>query len=127
MRMQGKVALVTGCASGIGSAIATRYATEGASVLGVDWNRSGGERVAAEIAAAGGTVLFHEADVSQELAVQGMVTGCLERFGRLDILVNNAAVQYEVPLHETTMEQFHTMIGVNLGGVFLGCKHAIPA
>lgn len=127
MRLQSKVAIVTGCGSGIGQSIAARFAAEGAAVFGVDWNRSAGEHVASEIAREGGTIAFHEADVSQESAVQGMVAACLEQFGRLDILVNNAAVQHEVALHETSMEQWHRMIDVNLGGVFLGCKFAIPA
>jgi NAD(P)-dependent dehydrogenase (short-subunit alcohol dehydrogenase family) len=127
MRLQSKVAIVTGCGSGIGQSIAARFAAEGAAVFGVDWNRAAGEHVAGEIAREGGTIAFHEADVSQESAVQGMVAACLEQFGRLDILVNNAAVQHEVALHETSMEQWHRMIDVNLGGVFLGCKFAIPA
>lgn len=127
MRLQAKVAIVTGHGSGIGQAIAARFAAEGAAVLGVDWNRAAGEQVTREIAQAGGTIVFHEADVSQESAVQGMIAACLERFGRLDILVNNAAVQYEVALHETTPLQWQRMIDVNLGGVFLGCKYAIPA
>jgi NAD(P)-dependent dehydrogenase (short-subunit alcohol dehydrogenase family) len=59
--------------------------------------------------------------------VRDLVTACLAQFGRIDILVNNAAVQYEVALHETTYEQWRTMLDVNLGGYFLTCKHAIPA
>lgn len=127
MRLQAKVAIVTGFGSGIGEAISKRFAVEGAAVLGVDWNHAAGERVASEIAQAGGTIAYHDADVSQESAIQGMMDACLGRFGRLDILVNNAAVQYEVALHETSMEQWQRMIDINLGGVFLGCKYAIPA
>jgi len=126
MRLENKVALVTGCGSGIGEAITARFAAEGAAVLGVDWNRAAGERVTNEIARTGVTIAFHEADVSQGSAVQRMITACMERFGRLDILVNNAAVQSEVALHETSMEQWQRMIDVNLGGVFLGCRQAIP-
>ncbi len=126
MRLQSRVALVTGSGSGIGEAIAKRFAREGAAVFGVDWNRAAGERVADEIAREGGSIAFYEADVSQESAVQAAITACLERFGRLDILVNNAAIQYEVALHETSMEQWRSMIDINLGGVFLGCKYAIP-
>src|SRR4051794_33392963 len=121
MRLQSRVALVTGCGSGIGEAIATRFAREGAAVFGVDWHRAKGEQVADEIAREGGTIAFHEADVSQESAVQAMVNACQERFGQLDILVNNAAIQFEVALHETSMEQWRSMIDINLGGVFLGC------
>jgi NAD(P)-dependent dehydrogenase (short-subunit alcohol dehydrogenase family) len=126
VRLQRKVAIVTGSGSGIGRAIAARFAAEGAAVLGVDWNRSLGESAAAEIAREGETIAFHAADVSEEDAVKGMIAACVERFGGLDILVNNAAVQHEVLLHETTLEQWRRMIDVNLGGVFLGCKHAIP-
>ncbi len=127
MRLRGKVAIVTGQASGIGAAVAHRFAAEGAVVLGVDRDRARGEEVAAAIERAGGSVAFHEADVSREPAVQGMIAACLERFGRLDVLVNNAAVQYEAPLHETTLRQWHDMLDVNLTGVFLGCKYAVPA
>jgi NAD(P)-dependent dehydrogenase (short-subunit alcohol dehydrogenase family) len=126
MRLHGKVAIVTGCGSGIGEAIATRYASDGAEVFGVDWNREAGERVARQIASAGGSIVFHEADVSLEAAVERMVAVCESRLGGIDILVNNAAVQHEVLLHETSMEQWHRMVDVNLGGVFLGCKYAIP-
>ncbi len=126
MRLQAKVAIVTGFGSGIGEAISKRFAVEGAAVLGVDWNHAAGERVASEITQAGGTIAYHDADVSQESAIQGMMDACLGRFGRLDILVNDAAVQYEVALHETSMEQWQRMIDINLGGVFLGCKYAIP-
>lgn len=127
MRLHGKIALVTGCGSGIGEAIAARFASEGAAVFGVDWKREAGERVAGEIVRSGGHIVFHEADVSQEKAVEQMVAACTARLGSIDILVNNAAVQHEVVLHETSMEQWHRMIDVNLGGVFLGCKYAIPA
>ncbi|HKV58663.1 MAG TPA: glucose 1-dehydrogenase [Ktedonobacteraceae bacterium] len=126
MRLQDKVAVITGCGSGIGEAIATRFASEGVKVFGVDWMREAGERVASQITRAGGSIVFHEADVSQERAVERMVAECVARLGSLDILVNNAAVQHEVALHETSMEQWHRMIDVNLGGVFLGCKYAIP-
>lgn len=126
MRLHNRVAIVTGCGSGIGQAIATCFAAEGAAVLGIDWNHAAGEYRVNEITYNGGTILFHEADISQENAVQGMIAACLKHFGRLDILVNNAAVQYEATLHETSMEQWHHMIDVNLGGVFLSCKFAIP-
>ena len=126
MRLYGKRAIVTGCGSGIGEAIAVRFASEGADVWGVDWNRAAGERVAREIGQSGGRMTFYEADVSQEGAVERMVSECASRLGGIDILVNNAAVQHEVLLHETSMEQWHRMIDVNLGGVFLGCKFALP-
>jgi NAD(P)-dependent dehydrogenase (short-subunit alcohol dehydrogenase family) len=127
MRLRGKVAIITGQASGIGAAVARRFAAEGAAVLGVDRDRARGEEVAAAIERDGGIAAFHEADVSREPAVQGMIAACLERFGRLDVLVNNAAIQYEVPLHETTLRQWQDMLDVNLTGVFLGCKYAVPA
>lgn len=126
MRLRGKVAVVTGQASGIGAAIARRFAAEGAAVLGVDRDRVHGEEVASAIERAGGIIAFHEADVSREPAVQGMIATCLERFGGIDVLVNNAAIQYEAPLHETTLRQWQDMLDVNLTGVFLGCKYAVP-
>ncbi len=126
MRLQGKVAIVTGCGSGIGEAIAKCFVSEGAQVFGVDWNRDSGERVAREIDQAGGRMHFHEADVSREEQVKRLVAECAARLGSIDVLLNNAAVQHEVLLHETSMEQWQRMIDVNLGGVFLGCKFALP-
>ncbi len=126
MRLRGKTAIVTGTSKGIGAAIAERFALEGASVFGIDRIPATGNQGASGIASPGAEIAFHEADVSRESAVRGAVDACLARFGTVDVLVNNAAVQYEVPLHETTYEQWRTMIDINLGGYFLTCKHAIP-
>lgn len=126
MRLQGKTALVTGISKGIGAAIAERLALEGVSVFGIARTPETGEQVVASIAASGGAIAFLRADVSREDAVRGAVAACLSRFGSLDVLVNNAAVQYEVALHETTYEQWRAMVDINLGGYFLTCKHAIP-
>jgi NAD(P)-dependent dehydrogenase (short-subunit alcohol dehydrogenase family) len=126
MRVAGKVAIVTGAGRGIGQAIATLFAEEDAKVLVVDWNRETGAATAAAIQAAGHETRFCYADVSQAEDVQAMVGAAVGAWGRLDILVNNAAIQIVLKLVETTEEEWDRLQSVNLKGVFLGCKYAIP-
>ena len=126
MRLSGKVAIVTGGGRGIGQAIATRFAEEGAKVLVVDWNRESGAATAAAIQAAGGEARFWCADVSRAANVEAMVRAAVAEWGRLDILVNNAAIQVVARLVETTEAEWDRLQSVNLKGVFLGCKYAIP-
>jgi NAD(P)-dependent dehydrogenase (short-subunit alcohol dehydrogenase family) len=126
MRLENKVAIVTGAGRGIGQAIATLFAEEGAKVLVVDWNRETGAATAAAIQGAGHTARFCYADVSQAAEVEAMVRAAVSEWGRLDILVNNAAIQVVARLVETTEEDWDRLQSVNLKGVFLGCKYAIP-
>jgi NAD(P)-dependent dehydrogenase (short-subunit alcohol dehydrogenase family) len=126
MRLENKVAIVTGAGRGIGQAIATLFAEEGAKALVVDWNRETGAATAAAIQAAGHTARFYYADVSQAGDVEAMVRAAVSEWGRLDILVNNAAIQVVARLVETTEEDWDRLHSVNLKGVFLGCKYAIP-
>lgn len=123
-RLEGKVALITGGSAGLGRVTAKLFAEEGAKVVITDV--SDGSEVVAEIEAAGGEVLFVKADVSKAADVQNMVQAAVDRFGRLDILYNNAAIWFEQPLlADISEEDFDRMYQVNVKGVFLGMKYAI--
>jgi len=126
MRLSGKTAIVTGAGSGIGRATARLFAQEGAAVVIIDWNGQAGASSADAIREAGGEALFCEADVSRPADVQRFVTIARERYGGIDVLVNNAAVQVLAQLVETTEEDWDRVHSVNLKGVFLGCKYVIP-
>jgi NAD(P)-dependent dehydrogenase (short-subunit alcohol dehydrogenase family) len=130
-RLDGRVAIVTGAARGIGKAIAARYAAEGASVVGVDVLEERGREAFAELAKAaepaGGQVDFMVGDVTDEARVAEIVAQVEHDFGRIDILVNNAAIQVEGRLHEQTVEAFHKVVNVNLLGTFLFSRAVIPA
>ncbi len=120
-QLEGKSAIVTGVGSGLGRAIAQELAAEGARVLGCDVNDEAGEQTMAGIGA------YRHADVSRDVDVEELVAAALETFGRLDVMVNNAAIQIERELVETTEEELDRVLGVNLKGVFFGCKHAVIA
>jgi meso-butanediol dehydrogenase / (S,S)-butanediol dehydrogenase / diacetyl reductase len=119
--------MVTGAGSGIGRAIAMLFAREGAGVLVVDWNVEAGAATAEAIHAAGQEAELCRADVSRAGEVEEAVRKAESRFGRLDILVNNAAVQVLGRLEDTAEEDWDRMHSINLKGVFLGCKYAVPA
>jgi len=125
-RLAGRVALITGAASGIGQATAERFAAEGAAVMVTDINDEGGKAVAAELGARGRAAYLH-LDVVSEQGWAQAVAGTVEQFGGLDILVNNAGVHGEPgPLEETTLESWDRSIAILQTGVFLGMKHAAP-
>jgi 3alpha(or 20beta)-hydroxysteroid dehydrogenase len=121
-RLEGKVAIVTGAASGMGAAEARLFADEGARVVLADIQDAAGEALAKEL---GGAAVYAHLDVSQEAQWQALVTDVQRRFGRLDVLVNNAGTVAAAPLEDTTLEQWNRVIAVNQTGVFLGMKHAI--
>ena len=129
MMLMGKVALVTGGASGIGRATALRMAEEGAKLLVADRDGEGAERTAAAIIQAGGQARGVAADVTDEAQVAAMVQAALDAFGRLDCAFNNAGVApaEAQPLAEITAEEWARVIGVNLTGVFLCMKHEVAA
>ena len=127
-RFTGKVALVTGAGSGIGEACARWFARGGASVLLVDINTAGTERVLDELRAEGGPVDSVAADVSDPKAAAMMVRTALDRFGHLDIAINNAGIGGSIkPIGEMAPEDWLTVINVNLNGVFFCMNAEIPA
>jgi len=126
MRLKDKVALVTGAASGIGRATATLFGQEGAKVMCADLDAEGAERVARQIVSSGGEAASTQVDVSQAADVERMVRHTVERWDRLDVLVNNAGIIFLLPLTQVPEEQWDQLMSVNLKGVYLGCKYAIP-
>jgi NAD(P)-dependent dehydrogenase (short-subunit alcohol dehydrogenase family) len=128
MVLEGRVAIVTGGSSGIGRAIARRYAAEGATVVIADRTDrvvEGGEPTAEQIAADGGTARFVRADAAVRRDVRAVVDGTVAEFGKLDILVNNAATYVGKPLLETTEDEWEHVVAVNLTGTFLYSKYAV--
>jgi NAD(P)-dependent dehydrogenase (short-subunit alcohol dehydrogenase family) len=126
MRLQDRVAIVTGAAKGIGWGIATVFAQEGAKVVVVDWDEQAGVQTAAEICDQGGQAIFVKCDVSNEEQVKAMVQAALDRFGQIDILVNNAGIGVYKTVLDATSEDWDRALGVNLKGVFLCSKYTIP-
>jgi len=126
--LDGKAAIVTGAGSGVGRASAKRFSEEGARVAVADIDVAGAEETAAQIVAAGGDAFAVEVDVSSEDDVSALVATTVERFGRLDVIFNNVGVptpRLGMSLDDHTMDDFHRLMAINAGGVFLGCKYAI--
>jgi NAD(P)-dependent dehydrogenase (short-subunit alcohol dehydrogenase family) len=125
-RLDGKVALITGGASGIGEATAKLFAKEGAKVAVADVQTAKGRAVVADIKAAGGEAAFIRANVVREGDAKRMVEFTVKRYGRLDILFNNAGVENPKPEVETSVAEWDKVMNVNVKGVFLGTKYAVP-
>jgi 3(or 17)beta-hydroxysteroid dehydrogenase len=123
-RLQGKVAVITGALGGIGRADARVFAAEGARMVLTDVNARGAQELLAEL---GGEHLFLEHDVASEEDWVRVVAAAEERFGRLDVLVNNAGLMILGTVAGTSLADWRRVNAVNLDGVFLGCKHALPA
>ena len=126
MRLENRIAVVTGAASGIGAQAAVRLAGEGAKLFLMDVNRAGLEETRARIAAAGGEAESCACDVSDESAVDAAVQRALARFGRIDVLVNVAGVQVTKLLVDTTKAEYDKMMDINLGGTFLLMRKILP-
>jgi NAD(P)-dependent dehydrogenase (short-subunit alcohol dehydrogenase family) len=120
MRLKGKVAIVTGAASGIGRATTLLFADEGASVVAVDLNEAAGRELE------GDSVAFLRADVARGADVARAVHTAVERFGGLDILFNNAGIAIFKTLEHTSEEEWDRVVAVNLKACYLGIRHAIP-
>ena len=126
-QVQGKVAIVTGGASGIGAACAATLAREGAKVVITDLDDSRGEALVAEIGSAGGEAIFLHQDVSLEESWPGIIEAAERRFGRLDVMVANAGIGIMCRAVEMSLADWRRQIAVNLDGVFLSVKYAVPA
>lgn len=129
-RLDGRIAIVTGAARGIGRAIARAYAREGAAVVGVDvledLGREAADEIASELGLSAGSFRFVPADVSREEDVGAVVDGTLREHGRIDVMVNNAAVQVEALAADVRVEDFHRVVDVNLLGCVLFCREVLP-
>jgi NAD(P)-dependent dehydrogenase (short-subunit alcohol dehydrogenase family) len=127
MRFEDKVAVITGAGSGMGREVALGIGSEGGKVVIFDVNGEGAEKTAAEINAAGGTAVAEQGDVTVAADIAGAIERARSELGGFDIIHNNAGVQLEKRLHETTEEDWNWVNDVNMKGVFLGCREAIRA
>jgi NAD(P)-dependent dehydrogenase (short-subunit alcohol dehydrogenase family) len=126
-RLDNKVAVITGAASGIGRATAIRFAGEGASVVIADLNRDGGEQTARDCKENGGHAVFQYTDVAKEEDIAALMARAVKEFGRINVLYNNAGLGGAVgPIENITVENWDRSMGVLLRSVFLGIKHGAP-
>jgi NAD(P)-dependent dehydrogenase (short-subunit alcohol dehydrogenase family) len=126
-KLEKKIAVITGAASGIGRAAAIRFAGEGATVVIADLNRDGGDAVVRECKEQGSHAVFQLADVANEEDISGAINRAVKEFGRLDIIYNNAGLGGALgPLEKITAENWDRSFSILLRAVFLGIKHAVP-
>lgn len=123
--LKGKVAIVTGGASGIGLATVKAFIDKGAKVVLADFNEEAGKKVENELKEKTDDIMFVQVDVSNEASVKNMVEETVKKFGRVDILVNNAGIGHLAETHTLPTEQYRKVIAVNQDGVFYGSKYAI--
>jgi meso-butanediol dehydrogenase/(S,S)-butanediol dehydrogenase/diacetyl reductase len=126
MKLNGKVAFVTGFGSGLGQAIAILFAEEGAAIVGTSTTESKGQDTAGTIEKKGGEVLFRAGDVSRSAEMKALMEDGVRRFGGLDIVINSAGVRTNGSITQITEEQWDRTIDVNLKGVFVVSRLAIP-
>ncbi|MBX9804214.1 MAG: glucose 1-dehydrogenase [Alphaproteobacteria bacterium] len=126
-KLEGKVALITGAGNGMGFSEAMLFAEEGATVVATDINDSSEEKILQEIRKIGGQVLFFQHDVSKEDDWKNVIDQTINSFGKIDILVNNAAKLLMKDLESTTSDEWDQIFNTNAKSVFLGCKYVAPA
>jgi NAD(P)-dependent dehydrogenase (short-subunit alcohol dehydrogenase family) len=128
MRLADKVALITGAGSGMGRVAAQMFAAEGAKVVVADFDEAAGTETAESVKQSGGDASFVRADVSSEADAKAMVDHAVDRFGRVDVLYNNAGVMPEQDhsVIDTDVPTWDRVMAINVRGVFLACKYAIP-
>ena len=126
MKLKDKVAVITGAASGLGRASALRFATEGAAVGVADINEQGAAETVDLIRVAGGTALALQTDVTDEDQVKSTLTRVADEFGGIDILFSNAGIPMAVPITKLTVDQWDTVMSINVRGAFLTAKHGVP-
>ncbi len=124
-RVKGKVAIVTGAATGMGAAFSTLLAKEGAKVVVTDIDLEGGQNTVSQIKKAGGDALFVKLDVTSENDWDIAMDRTVAAYGKLNILVNGAGIMYQKKIEDTSLDLWHRMMSVNLDSVFLGTKHAV--
>jgi len=122
--LQGKTVVITGAATGIGSAMAERFGREGANVV-VGFRSSSPDDVVEAVHAAGGRALPVKVDVTSEEEVKALVRRAAEHFGSLDVMINNAGYENEVPSDKLSLKDWNGVLSVNLTGAFLGCREAL--
>ncbi|MDE0313686.1 MAG: glucose 1-dehydrogenase [Candidatus Poribacteria bacterium] len=127
MRLKDKVAIITGAASGIGKATAILFAAHGAKVVVADIDENGGNRTVTDIQAVNNEAIFVQTDVTIKADTDQMVAQTLKNYGKLDTLLNSAGIAMRLPVAELPEEDWHRCLDVNLNGVFLCAKAAIPA
>lgn len=127
MRLENEIAVITGAGSGMGRAMAELFAREGAHVVAADINTKGVEGLIAEIGSVPGSIVPCATDVSDRAQVEAMIDLAMEKFGRLDVLVNNAGIMdHMMPVTELTDDLWDKVIDVNLKSIMYSCRHAIP-
>src|ERR1035437_4200215 len=129
MRLSGKVSIITGAGGGMGRVAALRFAAEGSRVVVADTHKASAEETVRQILAAGGEATAITVDVSVEADAKAMVDRAIEKFGRLDVLYNNAGMmpQADHSVVDTRIEIWDQVMAVNVRGIYLACKYAIPA
>ncbi|HWI49205.1 MAG TPA: 3-oxoacyl-ACP reductase FabG [Rummeliibacillus sp.] len=127
MRLENRLAIITGGASGIGLAAVKRFAQEGATVIIADFNTEAGKKIEAELLDENYPVAFHPINVAERESVNTVVKKVLDQYGKIDILVNNAGITNDAMLSKMTSEQFDQVIDVNLKGVFNCTQAVIPS
>lgn len=126
MRLDNKVAIVTGGSQGIGQGVAALFAEEGAKIVIADIDTEAGENTVKALMDKNLDARFHKTDVSNENDVKNLIEYTINEFGKLDILVNNAGINFRKAVHETSLEEWNHLMGINLTGPFLCSKYAIP-